>query len=247
MNALTSENNFYKIMDAAMSVPGLYIDRENFLRKELNKYYPKDVVDKAILKNPASAGISTAKIKKLADSSINYETNKVSMISFAAGIPGGIAMIGTVSADIAQYFAHILRIAQKLAYLYGWEDISNGFGEFNEEGKNQLIIFMGVMFGVNAANGAIAQIAKTAAIKIQKDLVRKPLTKGMIYPIVKKVATILGQKMTKEIFAKGIGKVIPVIGGFVSGGVTYASFKPSAKSLQNKLSELPIADPNFYK
>lgn len=34
--------------------------------------------------------------------------------------------------------------------------------------------------------------------------------------------------MTKEIFAKGVSKVIPVLDGVFLGGLTYMTFKPSA-------------------
>ena len=42
------------------------------------------------------------------------EFNKVSAISFVSGLPGGVAMFGTVPADLAQYSGHILRILQKV-------------------------------------------------------------------------------------------------------------------------------------
>ncbi len=53
--------------------------------------------------------------------------------------------------------------------------------------------------------------------------------------------------MTKEVFAKGVAKVIPVVGGFVSGGLTFASYKPMAKKLKKYLSELKTADPEYYR
>ncbi|MCZ2845677.1 MAG: hypothetical protein O2U61_04160 [Candidatus Bathyarchaeota archaeon] len=36
------------------------------------------------------------------------------------------------------------------------------------------------MFGVNAANAAVTQLAKTAAVKVEKDIARRALTKGRI-------------------------------------------------------------------
>ncbi|MDD3041300.1 MAG: hypothetical protein PHO71_25985, partial [Bacteroides sp.] len=75
----------------------------------------------------------------------------------------------------------------------------------------------------------------------------KALTKGTIYPIVKKIAQAIGVKMTKDIFAKGVSKVIPVIGGVASGGLTYVTFRPMAYKLKKHLSELKWADPEFYK
>jgi len=53
--------------------------------------------------------------------------------------------------------------------------------------------------------------------------------------------------MTKATFAKGIGKVIPVVGAVASGGITFAIFKPMATRLKKYLAELPMASNEFYK
>jgi hypothetical protein len=58
-----------------------------------------------------------------ADDSTKFGTTKVAALSAAAGIPGGIALLGTISADLAQAPARVLRIAQKLAYLYSWPNL----------------------------------------------------------------------------------------------------------------------------
>ena len=80
-----------------------------------------------------------------------------------------------------------------------------------------------------------------------KKIAAKPLTKGFIYPIVKKVATMVGAKMTKDIFAKGVSKIVPVIGGVASGGLTYVTYRPMANKLKKYLSGLEVADPQYYK
>ena len=77
-------------------------------------------------------------------------------------------------------------------------------------------------------------------------LAQKALTKGAIYPIVKKVAVALGFRMTKDIFAKGVSKVIPVLGGVASGGLTYLTYKPMAIKLRDHLATLKFADVDFY-
>lgn len=238
---------FVMVLKSAMNMPGVQIRRSDFLRKELSKRYSPDVVELAISRNPAYAGISVSDIDKIAKSCINIETNWVSGVSFIAGIPGGLAMIGTVPADVAQYFARIVRVLQKLAYLYGWNELSSSSGEFDDETVDRLTLFMGVMFGVNTANLAITKIAQSAAVRVEKDLVSKALTKTVIYPIVKRIALRLGQQMTKEIFAKGVGKLVPLFGGVVSGILTFTTFKPAANNLRNHLKTLPIADVEFFK
>lgn len=234
------------VMTCALQVPGVKIERSEFLFKELIKYYPEEQVLKSISSNPASTGIPREKINEIADQVIEYETNKVSAISFAAGIPGGFAMAATIPADVAQYFGFLLRVMQKLAYLYGFQEFELNENSISDDTMNQLLIFFGVMFGVTAANQGVKIIAETAGNKISRTLAQKALTKTTLYPIVKKVATTLGFKMTKDVFAKSVSKVIPVVGGAVSGGLTYLTFKPCAIKLKDNLKSLNLSDPAFY-
>jgi hypothetical protein len=256
INDVSEKVSFEAILSTAIKAPGVRINRKKFLRKELSKYYDADMVEKAIQTNPAQADMCGKNLERIAKSCIKLEAARVTSISAAAGIPGGIAIAATVPTDIAQFFGHVLRILQKLVYLYGWQEI---FPEDEDEGKdreidelddettNELILFAGVMFGVSAAGSAIAKIANSMAAQAEKTLVRQALTKGTIYPIVKKISQIIGVKMTKDIFAKGVGKVIPVVGAGVSGVVTFASFVPMAKRLQKYLVGLPMASTDFYK
>lgn len=234
------------VMTCALQVPGVKIERSEFLFKELIKYYPEEQVLKSISSNPASTGIPRDKINEIADQVIEYETNKVSAISFAAGIPGGFAMAATIPADVAQYFGFLLRVMQKLAYLYGFQEFELNENSISDDTMNQLLIFFGVMFGVSSAAQGVKIIAETASNKISRTLAQKALTKTTLYPIVKKVATTLGFKMTKDVFAKSVSKVVPVVGGVVSGGLTYLTFKPCAIKLKDNLKSLNLSDPAFY-
>ena len=89
-------------------LPMVKIDRELFLRKELRDRYRPEVVELAIQYNPAYAGIPVEDINQIAKSCIKGEATQVSTISAAAGLPGGFAILGSLPADLAQYFAHIL-------------------------------------------------------------------------------------------------------------------------------------------
>lgn len=57
---------------------------------------------------------------------------------------------------------------------------------------------------------------------------------------------MLGIKITKEIFANGVSKVVPVVGGVISGSLTFASFKPMAVKLKKHLSKLASMSPKQY-
>ena len=71
------------------------------------------------------------------------------------------------------------------------------------------------------------------------------MTKGTIYPIVRAVAKWFNVRMTKEIFAGFFKKSIPVVGGVIGGGITYATFKPCCERLQKTLKETRLSNPNI--
>ena len=132
-------------------VPGVRINREEFLRQELRKLHlSDDVIARAIDSNLLHAGVSLTAIDRLAEEAISYETNKSAAISFVAGIPGGFAMLGTIPADLMQYYAHALRIMQKLAYLYGWGELLPDGRETDDDTLGVLAVFFGAMLGVGA-------------------------------------------------------------------------------------------------
>ncbi|MFE2352060.1 hypothetical protein [Kitasatospora cineracea] len=225
----------------AANLPGVRIDREAYLRKTLARSCSAEQVERAVRESPAAAGIPAEVLEKAANDSIRYEAGKVSALSAAAGIPGVLFLAATVPADLAQYFGHMLRIAQKLAYLYSWPDLFSGEDDLDDATKGVLTLFLGVMFGTHSANAAVGAIATRISKQIIKQLPRKALTKGVVYPVVKKVAAYLGVQMTKQTFAKGVSKAIPVVGAVLSGGLTLATYLPMAKRLKNHLSGLELA------
>ena len=51
----------------------------------------------------------------------------------------------------------------------------------------------------------------------------------------------LGIKLTKVTLSRLLAKVIPILGGGISGLVSFLSFKPMSKRLKSHLRKLPIA------
>lgn len=163
VKTVKNEMTFEKILAAAMHTPGVKINREKFLRKELIRYCSEDIIAEAIKNNPAKAGISKELVNKISKQVINYEATKVTTLSVAASIPGGAAAFGAAAADITSYFAFILRTVQELAYLYGFEQFNLNEDDVDSETMNYLLIFMGVMFGVQGATGVLKKLADVLA------------------------------------------------------------------------------------
>jgi hypothetical protein len=238
------ESRFSAVLVAAAKLPGVRIDREAYLRKALARHSSEEQIRRAVEETPAAAGIPLDVLDKAANDSIKYEAAKVSTLSAAAGIPGLLFLPATVPADAAQHFGHLLRIAQKLAYLYSWPDLfSHDSDGLDDATEGILTLFFGVMFGTQQANAAVGKVAGMISEQVAKKLPQRALTKGVIYPMVKKVAGYLGVEMTKQSFAKSVSKAIPVVGAVVSGGLTLATFLPMAKRLKKHLSSLELTKP----
>lgn len=236
------------IIILGLRIPGVHIDREEFLRKQFMKNYANDVIQDAVKFNPAHAGITVEEIDNIADQVIQYERNCVSGISLALGAPGGVAMVATLPADIAQYYGYMLRAIQKLLYLYGFPEINveNGVN-IDDETMNLITLCLGVMYGVEGSVASIKILSNALGKGVEKKLLQKALTKGTFYPIVKKISRWFSVCMTKQVFAGFFRKAIPVVGGVIGGGITYLSFKPCCDNLKKSLQDTALCNPSSRK
>ena len=220
---------------------GVRIDRAQFLKAELHRRGVGSAeIDIAIRESPAVAGISPVMLDEIAASAIEFETGKSTAMSFAAGLPGGFAMIGTVPADITQFYVHAFRVMQKVAYIYGWQSFLEDIEDVDDETLGMLAAFLGVMMGVGGASASVGlfavQIARPA---VQKKIASVALTKTAWYLPMKQTLRIIGVQVTKQSFAKTVSKVVPVVGGVVSGGLTFVTLSTQSRRLMMHLRELP--------
>ena len=238
--ASSAELHGLDFLKKVVRFPGVRINRDEFLRQELTKLRAsEEVIERALATSPALAGVPLLALDTLADETITYETNKSAALSFAAGLPGGFAMLGTIPADLMQYYAHALRIMQKLAYLYGWRDLLADVDE-DDEMIGVLAVFFGVMLGVGGAAQSLTAFARIAAkTAYQKHVTKRALMSITWYPVVKYSLRVIGINITKSSFTKGASKIVPVIGGFVSSGLTFMALQTQSARLKGHLRELP--------
>jgi hypothetical protein len=229
---------WYKILNTALKIPGAKIDRDDFLDKTFRDTHKDDALAKLLDVGPGKAGVPTDALDKIADKIINDHTAIVTGTSFAAGLPGGIAMAGTIPADLAQYYWHVIVIAQKLAYVYGWPDLrgENSNSDDNDDYLAVLTLLIGVMSGAQEATDALKDLCKS----LSKAAVTKKLPNVMLAkvggPIIaRNVATRLGAHLAKQGISRGISRIVPIIGGIVAGAVSFATFKPMSIKLKDAL------------
>lgn len=238
-NIQDSSNSFEVALVTALKLPGVKVNRREFLLKTFDSYTNNNSIDilDILERGPIVVGVGVNTLNKMASDLIQKRTLQCSSASFAAGLPGGFAMAATIPADTLQFFGVTLRLAQELAYIYGYRDMWDNGDLDIEQVKGELTLFLGVMFGVGGSASAVKVLSSSIAKQVLKKLPQKALTKTIYYPIIKKTAALIGVKITKQTFAKGVSKVIPVLGGVISGGLTYASMKPMGNRLKDTLAE----------
>lgn len=224
------------VVATAIQVPGVKVNRELFLREQFQKE-SKELIETIVENGPVNAQVSQDTLRKMAKKIINERTIVSTGASFVAGLPGGLAMAATIPADMLQFYGVALRMAQELAYLYGEADLWNGEFLDNDKVTNQLILYCGVMLGATGAAQAVRVMSSALAKQILKKLPQKALTKTFYYPIVKGICKFFGVSMTKNLFAKGVSKAVPILGGVVSGGITFATLRPMGQRLADTLDE----------
>lgn len=146
--------------------------------KELDR---KDIA--TLLEQGPTSLLPQESLDRVAKTCIKDNVLLASGTSVLAGLPGGLAMAITIPTDVAQFYAFSLKLAQELGYIYGFDDLWASRNELSEEAKNTLLLYLGVMLGVNGAGALLRSGGVTVAKQVMKVVNKKALTKTLWYPI----------------------------------------------------------------
>ena len=236
---MNMNNTWISFLNGILKMPGAKINRESFLRKNFKGLSEEEIM-LCLAESPAKI-IPAKEIEQAANSVINSHTAKVTTISTVSGIPGGLALLATIPADLANYYYHIISVGQKLGYLYGFPDMIDEKGKLTPDGEIMLTAFIGVMNKVQIANELIKKLASEMAKRMSEETAKRIagniLSKQIVSQAVETIATKLGTKITSKTAGRGISKAIPIVSGIICGGITYATFKPQSKRLLQALKE----------
>lgn len=223
-------------ISTALKIPHVAIDRTEFLKRELSPYIGEENLDRVESSRPWEL-VGDEVLEKIAKTCIRRATIHASAKSFVAGLPGGIGLVGTIPLDMLQYFYHTIRLSQKISYLYGFQNLVDEKGNISDSAVDLLSVYLGVNLGLNVAGQALEVVVKQLARTAPEKIAAKSLSKTFFHPLVKKMAPHLGVKMTKQLFGKGAGKVLPVLGGILSGGLTAFSVQRGGRNLLKAMKE----------
>lgn len=112
--------------------------------------------------------------------------------------------------------------------------------------KNENIVNLAIKTDPVTAGISIDKLDRIANLLIRKRTTnkqvltrtsRRALSKTALYSITKKMGEIIGVKVTKAGFAKGVSKSVPIVGGIISGGTSYVSMNHMGHRLSEVLSD----------
>lgn len=210
--------NFDAVISKALESSLVRVDRKVFLSECFNgtEYDMELILERGPVAALCDRNFIAAKAKELCMKRVIGS----SAVSFAAGIPGGGLLGVTIPADLLQYTAAMLKLSQELCYLYGAE------GSELDDAKTRLTINAGAMLGVPGG----AELLRLTAANETPD--------GSIFDAaVKHITHDAGKELAKNAAMGGAAKVLPLVGGLVSGGVTCATLTPMGKRFAAILDE----------
>ena len=191
------------VIKKASKLPLVKVNREEFLRKEFGD---SPYIEKIIKDGPQTV-FSVDSLEKKANQIIKGSTKKTTVNSFLAGLPSNAAVaIASAGIDITQYYGFAINLAQKISYIYGARDFGNTAEKKPVEKKT-----------------AEKKTVENKATVEKKATVKKTAEKKTVE---KKTA----EKKTVE---KTIANSFSIAGAAISGGITWASFRPLGRRLSN--------------
>ncbi|VNY70777.1 ABC transporter ATPase [Streptococcus pneumoniae] len=174
-----------QVLQQVVKLPVVKVDRSKFLVDKFSKELgPQDIP--TLLEQGPTSLLSQEILDRVANACIRDNVLLASGTSVLAGLPGGLAMAITIPADVAQFYTFSLKLAQELGYIYGYEDLWASREELSEDAQNTLLLYLGVMLGVNGTAALLRAGGITIAKQVMKTVPNKALTKTLWYPILKK-------------------------------------------------------------
>jgi hypothetical protein len=225
------------LLENVLKLPGAKVDRRIFLEREFSKFCKPEVVEKIKERGTGKAEVADEVMDKAAARVIAGQTASVTALSFVSGLPGGLAMLGTIPVDLTQYYYNLVVTAQKLAFIYGWPELE---GEDPGSLPSMLTVFIGIMTGTITANKEIISLSKVLEGEVMKKLSCVMLAKAGILLLARRLGGILGAKLFWQGYTELAFKAVPLVGGFTSGGMTLMTFLPMANTLKNEMRKVII-------
>lgn len=225
------KNNFVKqLLTEALRQPIARVDRSEYLGRVLRPYCghltpqqlqqvrPEEMLDRTLLDELARREIS------------RYE-QRTALFSASASLASRWTLWIGVPYDLVQYYACLISLAQKLAYLYGWDDFHR-VGAPTEETYTRYILLIGYAMGVAETRSPLLRLIPGVQSRFSD--MELP---GWQKPVTKQATTQLLWQLGRSFLSGWIAKRWNILGCTHSGLTTLYYFRTYATRIQLILRE----------
>lgn len=225
-----------EMLTLSLKIYGTKIDRQEWLVRRLRPFVDFSAIERLYQETPSEI-VSEKLVDYLAKEEIRRHTRMATTTSATAGLLGGITLWVGVPSDVIQYYAHLVALVQKMAYLYGWQDMMP-HGEVTSETRAKITLMIGGAMEIPNANRALHQIASTSRPHTARELLCTQDPEAPTSKVLKEIATMLSIQISKSIASGVIAKSIPILGAITSGAVSFYTFKPLGTRLRQTLRDI---------
>ena len=231
-----------KIKAAVLMSPWLKVDRQEFLTKVLKNKIDSDTLEKVLNGNPKMF-VSRTILDKIAQKEIIKQGLYTALISALAAIPSNTLLTLLCAVlDIVQAQLVLYLISQKLLYLYGGKDLTEGKKKLGENMKKLSWVVKVLMIGKTA----MIHLSKKLSKKVAKTMITKVLLRAgsrvWIVSILRQVAKWFGLVLTKDFMVSAINFIVVGLCAIASAFISFWIFYPPTRRLRNRLREEDIND-----
>ena len=103
------------------------------------------------------------------------------------------------------------------------------------------------MFGIEKAEEGLQTLVTSFTNDGASTYAAAGLVRASLYPLAKETSKYLGFILSGQIMSESVSKAIPLIGGGISGGLTWFTFRRCAVRLKKPLAEIRLSDPKTYR
>lgn len=213
----------FHFIGSALTVPFVRADRTTFLTQEFANH--PQLSD--ILTHGPQTVLSAAQLREHAHTIVARNAKGTSALALATGLAAHpLLMVPAGSADLAQYFAYTIRMAQHIAYLYGDSDLHLPDTPVDDFSTLRLTAYLGAMYNIPGSLELMATASPRIGMFVGQHVALHAVRTSAWYPLMKQVATQLCTLLAKHAATTTATKSFPLIGGLASCAVTWMSFKP---------------------
>jgi uncharacterized protein (DUF697 family) len=162
--------------------------------------------------------------EKAIDKMVSNQRLKCTATGFVSGLGGLITLPVTIPADLASSLYIEIRMIAAIAAIRGYDIYSD---------EVKTLVYLCIV------GNSVGDILKQAGLKALTDYTARVLIPKISKAVAAKVAENVGNKLLLKTSTKvlpKLGKMVPVVGGVLSGSYNYAEISAFAKVAKNRFN-----------